>query len=484
MNEEAMPSIKASVTATREPYNKPMPSAYCAPYSGTVCRRFIPTNSLVFFNLTTDDFEVHIPLNEMIAQNLWTELISSLQEPCRNAAETLFCSYAFPECHYTQGEPVSKPLCREDCIAVRESLCNREWALLEDNKQKGIFFKSRGHFRLPDCEQLPSHANRTDPPCSHASLTLLQTDQVTYDCVRGRGRYYQGLVNVTKEGIPCQRWDTQVPHTHNRPPFVFPEIWNSDNYCRNAGGEEPHPWCYTSDPIVRWQHCHIPSCDSEEMANNETIDPTLIEIFSTPLQSSFNPPLILILSSIVVLIFGCLLVIILTVCRLSYKHRRRGYNAALTTDVEIDLNKLPSNFAYHSTSVKLNPKLEALEYPRNDIIYIRDIEALEYPRNDIIYIRDIGSGAFGRVFMWEWSSTVGSIARFEEVRVCVGELESGDGLIDGIVGLNLEDDKVLPLNVEVSGYECSQWWTRSGHFVVATDTQVVYGVNVVIGATL
>ncbi len=26
------------------------------------------------------------------------------------------------------------------------------------------------------------------------------------------------------------------------------------------------------------------------------------------------------------------------------------------------------------------------------------LEQLEYPRNDIIYIRDIGQGAFGRVF--------------------------------------------------------------------------------------
>ena len=52
------------------------------------------------------------------------------------------------------------------------------------------------------------------------------------------------------------------------------------------------------------------------------------------------------------------------------------------TDLAIDLSKLPSNMAYHVTDTKLNPKLEALEYPRNDIIYIRDI----------------GQGAFGRVF--------------------------------------------------------------------------------------
>lgn len=29
-------------------------------------------------------------------------------------------------------------------------------------------------------------------------------------CIRDRGRFYQGTVNVTKSGIPCQRWDSQV----------------------------------------------------------------------------------------------------------------------------------------------------------------------------------------------------------------------------------------------------------------------------------
>lgn len=50
--------------------------------------------------------------------------------------------------------------------------------------------------------------------------------------------------------------------------------------------------------------------------------------------------------------------------------------------VDIDLTKLPSNLTYHQTEAKLNPKLEKLEYPRNDIVYIRDL----------------GQGAFGRVF--------------------------------------------------------------------------------------
>lgn len=51
-------------------------------------------------------------------------------------------------------------------------------------------------------------------------------------------------------------------------------------------------------------------------------------------------------------------------------------------EVEIDLDKLGSNASYHRHGISLNPKLEKLEYPRNDIIYIRDL----------------GQGAFGRVF--------------------------------------------------------------------------------------
>ena len=38
--------------------------------------------------------------------------------------------------------------------------------------------------------------------------------------------------------------------------------------------------------------------------------------------------------------------------------------------------------SYHQTGAQLNPRLETLEFPRNDIIYLRDI----------------GQGAFGRVF--------------------------------------------------------------------------------------
>lgn len=78
--------------------------------------------------------------------------------------------------------------------------------------------------------------------------------------MKDNGRYYQGTVNVTKTGLACQKWDVQEPHSHDKPPNVFPEVQNAENYCRNAGGEEKKPWCYTMDPSVRWQYCDIPVC--------------------------------------------------------------------------------------------------------------------------------------------------------------------------------------------------------------------------------
>lgn len=67
-------------------------------------------------------------------------------------------------------------------------------------------------------------------------------------------------MNRTNEGLECQPWSSQEPHSHDRPPNVFPQIVDGENYCRNVGGNEPMPWCFTTDPKIRWQYCNIPKC--------------------------------------------------------------------------------------------------------------------------------------------------------------------------------------------------------------------------------
>lgn len=45
-------------------------------------------------------------------------------------------------------------------------------------------------------------------------------------------------------------------------PRYLPTLRNGleDNFCRNPDGDPGGPWCYTTDPAVRFQSCGIKSC--------------------------------------------------------------------------------------------------------------------------------------------------------------------------------------------------------------------------------
>ncbi|UYV73085.1 MUSK [Cordylochernes scorpioides] len=379
----------------KQPSPSPPIEGYCAPYTGQVCKSYLQ-GAMVYYNMTPEVPEV--PINEQITQSLWSELIKPLREPCRTAAGALLCLYAFPLCEWVGGVAVPKPLCHEDCIATQEAFCHIEWAMIEDNKQRGLYFQSRGHFRLPDCHTLPRKQS-SKTVCSSAHLTDFKMDEVTTECLVGKGRFYQGNKNVTKQGIPCQYWDSQEPHSHNRPPKVFPEVLNSENYCRNAGGEEPMPWCYTMDPTVRWQHCDIPRCENASQLLED--NPDLVDLFDPPAEPIFSPSFILIICAFS--LAGIVVVLGMLVVGRRLHHRHYTPTPRHPTDL-VDLDKLPSNMAYHRTAAPLNPRLEALEYSRNNIIYIRDI----------------GQGAFGRVFQ---AKAPGLLASSEFTMVAVKMLK-------------------------------------------------------------
>ena len=93
----------------------------------------------------------------------------------------------------------------------------------------------------------------------------------TANCIKNKGRFYQGQQNITHGGLECQEWFTSEPHTQTMPKGIFPEMNLAKNFCRNPGGTEPSPWCYTKDPLIRWQHCQIDKC-------GEFIIQTYIEI--------------------------------------------------------------------------------------------------------------------------------------------------------------------------------------------------------------
>ena len=66
-----------------------------------------------------DDSLIIRMLTIIILKKILQELIETLQEPCRAAAEAMLCHYAFPDCSIQAGEAAGLPLCYEDCVAIK-----------------------------------------------------------------------------------------------------------------------------------------------------------------------------------------------------------------------------------------------------------------------------------------------------------------------------------------------------------------------------
>uniref|UniRef100_A0A3Q1CEN8 Hepatopoietin-A n=1 Tax=Amphiprion ocellaris TaxID=80972 RepID=A0A3Q1CEN8_AMPOC len=108
-------------------------------------------------------------------------------------------------------------------------------------------------------------------PWEYCNITMCDSDpsedadvNITTFCVQGKGTDYRGTMNVTPEGVTCQRWDSQFPHNHSFLPQNFKCKDLRENYCRNPDGAD-YPWCFTTDPNQRIANCtHIPRCDAED----------------------------------------------------------------------------------------------------------------------------------------------------------------------------------------------------------------------------
>ena len=81
------------------------------------------------------------------------------------------------------------------------------------------------------------------------------------------GTDYVGTLAMTKTGLTCQQWtDPEGLPRDEANPTVFPDgsIDAAENFCRNPGNMTEGPWCYTTDPYVRWEYCNIPWCSGKQ----------------------------------------------------------------------------------------------------------------------------------------------------------------------------------------------------------------------------
>ncbi|XP_065795166.1 hepatocyte growth factor isoform X1 [Muntiacus reevesi] len=93
---------------------------------------------------------------------------------------------------------------------------------------------------------------------------LYENKDYIRNCIIGKGGSYKGTVSITKSGIKCQPWNSMIPHEHSFLPSSYRGKDLQENYCRNPRGEEGGPWCFTSNPEVRYEVCDIPQCSEVE----------------------------------------------------------------------------------------------------------------------------------------------------------------------------------------------------------------------------
>uniref|UniRef100_A0A8C9W4P4 receptor protein-tyrosine kinase n=1 Tax=Scleropages formosus TaxID=113540 RepID=A0A8C9W4P4_SCLFO len=371
-------TAKVTVSGTGSSWLYKGNAGYCGTYRGEMCRGALRADALLFFNTSLGDPE---DTQELIVQSSWAglERVSTL---CRQAARALICHHAFQDCNPSDLGPVPKPVCREHCLAVRDFYCDKEWLSMEDSSHRGIY-SSRTGITLPDCTHLPNQKT-DDSACTAISYIDIKKDQVTTKCYNDRGQFYLGTANVTASGVPCQKWSQQSPHTHRLSPGIIPELRNAENYCRNPGAEKERPWCFTTSPLLRWEYCNVPKC-GEVMVPASTYPRQLTPNLPPSVSPTYSMSVIIfVMAGVAAAAFLTILALMCCKRKKLWKSRKRVMETPALTALpsELLLDRLHPNPMYQRLPLLLNSKLLSLEYPRNNIEYVRDI----------------GEGAFGRVF--------------------------------------------------------------------------------------
>ena len=91
------------------------------------------------------------------------------------------------------------------------------------------------------------------------------------DCIyKTMSEDYAGPVSVTNNGITCQAWVAQSPHSHkiyeDKDFPAFGSVSAAKNYCSNFGQEDPY--CYTLNPFIKYGLCTLRICNGKSKGVN------------------------------------------------------------------------------------------------------------------------------------------------------------------------------------------------------------------------
>ena len=182
-----------------------------------------------------------------------------------------------------------------------------------------------------------------------------------------RGVNYNGTERTTMSGKTCQAWDSATPHFHPITSLYRPYL-EDHNYCRNPEGRGRRPWCYTTDPNVRWEYCNVQVCSLTEVDNDD--------------DESNNTALI-----ILGIVLPLLLIIVLISILVLFTLRT--------------INKKKESKTHRSGKLNNNGTARMLLQNSLDPTLANSDQLPIIPKENITYISELGEGYFGMVMKGE-----------------------------------------------------------------------------------
>ncbi|KAF6114449.1 hypothetical protein HJG60_010449 [Phyllostomus discolor] len=120
------------------------------------------------------------------------------------------------------------------------------------------------HCSIPSCSSSPGSEDQLESPVPPEQTPVVQ------ECYHGNGESYRGTSSTTVTGKKCQSWSSMTPHRHTKTPEIYPNAGLTMNYCRNPDGDDKGPWCFTTDPRVRWEFCNLKKCSGTQESTPNT----------------------------------------------------------------------------------------------------------------------------------------------------------------------------------------------------------------------
>ncbi|XP_037376584.1 plasminogen isoform X1 [Talpa occidentalis] len=120
------------------------------------------------------------------------------------------------------------------------------------------------HSKEQQCVLMADNS-KSAPVIRRRDVILFEKKMYLSECKTGNGKNYRGTISKTKNGVTCQKWSSSFPHRPRFSPDQYPQEGLEENYCRNPDNDPDGPWCYTTDPDLRYDFCNIPQCEDECM---------------------------------------------------------------------------------------------------------------------------------------------------------------------------------------------------------------------------